>query len=63
MELKLYYDEMKLHKTNKAVSYLSNHMDSNTNKGKGKILVSEKDIAAASFCTNTYRWQALFYLW
>ena len=32
-----------------AVSYLSNHMDSNNEKGKGKILVSEKDIAVASF--------------
>ena len=32
-----------------AVSYLSNCMDSNTDKGKGKILVNEKDIVAASF--------------
>ena len=32
-----------------AVSYLSNYMDSNNDKGKGKILVSEKDIAGASF--------------
>ena len=34
------------------VSYLSNCMDSNNDKSKGKILVSEKDIVAA-----TSRWQ------
>ena len=33
----------------KAVSYLSNCMDSATDEGKGKTLVNDKDIAGASF--------------
>ena len=32
-----------------AVSYLSNYMDGNTDKGKEKILVNDKDIVGASF--------------
>ena len=32
-----------------AVSYFSNYMDSDTDKGKWKILVNDEDIVGASF--------------